>query len=72
MSVATLVVILLVVLGLAGISALDVRRHLLEGRDALARGKSELIDGDAASAQGEFDRAREAFRAGADGSRSIW
>ncbi|MGZ5297947.1 MAG: DUF4012 domain-containing protein [Actinomycetota bacterium] len=72
MSVATLVVILLVVLGSAGISALGVRRHLLEGRDALARGKSELIDGDAASAQGEFDRAREAFRAGADGSRSIW
>ena len=72
MVIATLVVALLVVVGLAGISALGVRRHLIEGRDALARGKSALVDGDAASAQSEFDRARESFRAGADGSRSIW
>lgn len=72
MAVATLVVALLVLLGLAGVSALGVRRHLLEGRDALASGKSDLVDGDAASAQSEFDRAHEAFRAGADASRSIW
>jgi uncharacterized protein DUF4012 len=69
---ATIVVALLLVLGLAAISALGVRRHLLDGRDALARGKSELIDGDATTALEEFDLAREEFRAGADGSRSIW
>ena len=67
-----LVVAFLAVLVLAGISALGVRRHLLDGRDALDRGKSDLIDGDAAAAQSEFDSAHEAFRAGADGARSIW
>jgi hypothetical protein len=72
LAVATLVVTLLVVLGSAGISALGVRRHLLEGRDALAHGKSALVKGDAVGAQSDFDRAREAFRAGADGSSSIW
>jgi hypothetical protein len=72
MTVATLVVALLVVIGLAWISALGVRRHLLEGRDALVRGKSELVDGDATTALRDFDRAHEAFAAGADGSRSIW
>jgi hypothetical protein len=72
MAVATLVVVLVVVLGLAWLSALGVRRHLLEGRDALVRGRSELVDGDAAIAQLEFERAREAFRAGIDGSKSIW
>jgi hypothetical protein len=69
---AVLVVALLVIVGLAGISAIGVRRHLVDGRDALARGKSDLIDGDAAKAQTEFDSAQEAFRAGADASRSIW
>ncbi len=70
--VAMLVVAFLAVLVLAGISALGVRRHLIDGRDALDRGKSDLIDGDAAAAQSEFDSAHEAFRAGADGARSIW
>ena len=70
--VAVLVVAFLAVLVLAGISALGVRRHLLAGRDALDRGKTDLIDGDAAAAQSEFDSAHEAFRAGADGARSIW
>jgi hypothetical protein len=70
--VAMLVVAFFAVLVLAGISALGVRRHLLDGRDALDRGKSDLIDGDAAAAQSEFDNAHEAFRAGADGARSIW
>jgi hypothetical protein len=69
---AMLVVTFFAVLVLAGISALGVRRHLLDGRDALDQGKSELIDGDAAAAQREFDSAHEAFRAGADGARSIW
>lgn len=72
MVVATAVLALLVVVGLAGISELGVRRHLLEGRDALIRGKSALIDGDAAKAQAEFESAHQAFSAGADGSRSIW
>ena len=70
--VAMLVVAFLAVLVLAGISALGVRRHLLDGREALDRGKSDLIDGDAAAAQNEFDSAHGAFRAGADGARSIW
>ncbi|MEO8422350.1 MAG: DUF4012 domain-containing protein [Actinomycetota bacterium] len=70
--VATLVVALLVELGMAGISAIGVRRNLLEGRDALERGRSELIDGDAAAAQVEFDRSNEAFRRGVDGTKSLW
>ena len=56
--VAVLVVSVLVVIGLAGISALGVRRHLLAGRDALTRGKDELVDGDAATARDEFEDAR--------------
>ena len=50
-TLATLIVAMLVVLGLAAISALGVRRHLVEGRDALTRGKDELVDGDAATAR---------------------
>ena len=73
--VAMLVIAFFAVLVLAGISALGVRRHLLDGRDALDRGKSDLIDGDAAAAQSEFDSAHEAFRPqptelGRSGSRS--
>ena len=52
--------------------ALGVRRHLVEGRDALTRGKDELIDGNAATARGEFESAHQEFEAAADGSRSIW
>ena len=70
--VAALLVTLLVVIGLAAISALGVRRHLLEGRDALVRGKDELVDGDAATAQEGFEQARAEFQTAADGSRSIW
>ena len=66
-AVAMLVVAFLALLVLAGISALGVRRHLLDGRDALDRGKSDLIDGDAAAAESEFDSANEAFRAGQKG-----
>ena len=68
-----MVVAVLVVVGLAGISALGVRRHLLEGRDALTRGQGRAgrrRRGDGARAS---SRARiEAFVAAADGSRSIW
>jgi Protein of unknown function (DUF4012) len=71
-TVAALVLAVLVVVGLAGISALGVRRHLVEGRDALTRGKDELVDGDAATAREEFEQAHQAFVAAADGSRSIW
>ena len=71
-TLATLIVAVLVILGLAAISALGVRRHLVEGRDALTRGKDELIDGDAATARGEFESAQQEFEAAADGSRSIW
>ena len=70
--VATVVVAIVVVIGLAGISALGVRRHLLQGRDALTRGKEELVDGDAATAQGEFESAHDAFVTAADDSRSSW
>jgi Protein of unknown function (DUF4012) len=71
-TVAVLLLAVLVVVGLAGISALGVRRHLLEGRDALTRGKDELVDGDPAAAGDEFEHARQSFAAAADGSRSIW
>ena len=71
-TLATLIVAMLVVLGLAAISALGVRRHLVEGRDALTRGKDELVDGDAATARAEFESAQQEFEAAADGSRSIW
>src|SRR4026207_653403 len=70
--VATVIVAIVVVIALAGISALGVRRHLLQGRDALTRGKEELVDGDAASARGEFEDAHDAFVPAADDSRSIW
>ena len=71
-TVAAVIVAILVVVGLAGISALGVRRHLLAGRDALTRGKDELVGGDAATARDEFAGAHQAFVAAADGSRSIW
>ena len=70
--VATVIVAMVVIVGLAGISALGVRRHLLQGRDALTRGKDELVDGDAATARSEFESAHEAFVNAADDSRSIW
>ena len=72
MIVATVTVAILVIVGLAGISVLGVRRHLLAGRDALSRGKDELIDGDATAAREDFESADQAFTAAADGSRSIW
>ena len=59
-------------MALAGVSALDVRRHLLAGRDALTRGKSDLVDGDASDAQPNSTTRAQAFRQGADGARSIW
>ena len=71
-TLATLIVAVLVIFGLAAISALGVRRHLVEGRDALTRGKDELIDGDAATARSEFESAHQEFEAAAAGSRSIW
>jgi hypothetical protein len=70
--IAVLASAMLVVFALAGVSALAVRRDLQRGRDALARGKSALIAGKAPQARDEFARAQEAFRSGADRSRSLW
>lgn len=71
LTVAALAVALLLMLGLGGLSAVDVRRDLQRGRDALARGRSALLAGDAAAARDDFGRAEDAFRSAAHGSRSI-
>jgi Protein of unknown function (DUF4012) len=60
------------ILALSGASALGVRRHLVDGRDALSAGRSSLVAGDAAGARDEFARAEEAFRAADDEARSPW
>jgi hypothetical protein len=71
-AITTLVVLAAVVLGLAAISALGVRRDLQRGRDALNRGKTALVAGNTDTASAEFREALDSFRAGASGSRSIW
>jgi hypothetical protein len=63
---------LVAILALSGVSALGVRRHLVDGRDALSAGRSSLEAGDAAGARDEFARAVEAFRAATSEARSPW
>ena len=71
-ALALFVFAMVVLLALAGLSALAVRRDLRHGRDALARGKSALVAGKASDARDEFVLAQAAFRSGADRSRSLW
>ena len=71
-ALAAVAVACVLVLALATLSALAVRKHLQDGRDALSTGRSALIDGDAGSALADFDRAGEDFRAGAHEARSPW
>ena len=63
---------LVAILALSAVSALGVRRHLVDGRDALSAGKSSLADGDAAVARDEFARAEDAFRTAASEAGSPW
>ena len=64
--------LVLVVLALAALSALGVRRHLENGRDEMDQGTKVLLHGDASAAKLAFDDAAAEFLLGADEARSPW
>ena len=60
-----------VLLILGGISALGVRSHLNDGRDAIEAGRDHLTEGVAGAAAGDFDDAAAAFQRAEEGTDSI-
>lgn len=60
-----------VLLILGGISALGVRSHLTDGRDAIQAGRDHLTAGEADAAAGDFADAAAAFQRAAEGADSI-
>jgi hypothetical protein len=60
-----------VLLILGGISALGVRSHLNDGRDAIEAGRDRLTAGVAGAAAGDFDEAAAAFERAEEGTDSI-
>lgn len=60
--------LILILAGGLSISALSVRRELSQGEAALRRARSQLLDGDAGTAEASFAEARARFGAAADGA----
>ncbi|MBI2237913.1 MAG: DUF4012 domain-containing protein [Actinobacteria bacterium] len=59
-------------LALSLLSATSLRRHLTDGREAMTRGKTELLAGDAGAADRSFTEAGRSFAEAARGVGAPW
>lgn len=66
------VVVLIVLVALSGISALLVRRGLTDGRAAMNRGRTQLLDGNTREAVAAFDDAEVSFEEATSSADAPW